>query len=79
MVVDPERLGPGQGRLVVVQVAPLGLDQGQVGDGVAAPVIEVGDGLGQVVRRGQEVGIEDDQELGVGGLPPDFERSPTQP
>ena len=67
--VDHQRLQPGEQRIALVQVDPAGLDETDAG------VRERARGAPQEVRRGKEVGVEDGDQLGLGGGQPSRERA----
>ena len=61
MRVQRQRLGAGQEILPRVQMLPARLDQGQLRFGQQRE-----DAAGEEIARGQEIGVEDGDELGIG-------------
>ena len=62
VAVEEDGLDLGEEAVVAVEVRPTGLDHADAGFG------EVVDDLAQPVGRGDEVGVEDGDELALGGL-----------
>ncbi len=64
VAVDPKALGQGEKGVISIDVAPTDLDHGHGG------ILEEGERLGEEVRVGHEVGVEDGNELSSGDLKP---------
>ena len=71
--VEQDRLNFGQERVVLVDMAPPGLDHADFRGG------EIRDQSTQKIRRRHEVGIEDPDELATSNLQPGLERSGLEP
>ena len=69
VAVEEDRLHLGEQRVVAVDVAPAHLHHADPGVG------EVAEGLLQDVGRGDEVGVEDRDELALGDLEPGVQRA----